>query len=146
MREVRFRATISSCPARGNFVSSKIAIIGWDLIVLWDSLWFSAIILSALSADLFNNAETWTYTSLQIIENKNVPQAERISMIQSQLEIAVNRYMAVFMRVNGFDTILKRIGAFSKKIFRGEIIIKAAAIGKEREAMSLGISERKMGV
>lgn len=106
------------------FVSSKIAISGWIWEILWECAWFGLLILSALIADLFNNAETWTYNSFQIIDNKNLSKAERISMIQSQLEIAVNRYMAVFLMVNGFDTLLQRLGATASKIFKGRITIK----------------------
>ena len=106
------------------FVSSKIAISGWILDVLWECVWFAALILSALIADLFNNAETWTYNSFQIIDNIKLTKEERISMIQSQLEIAVNRYMAVFLMVNGFDTLLKKLGATASKIFKGRITIK----------------------
>lgn len=106
------------------FVASKIAIFGWVLDILWECVWFGTIIISALIADLFNNADTWTYNSFQIIDNMKLSREERISMIKSQLEIAVDRYMAVFLMVNGFDSLLKRIGAMANKIFKGRITIK----------------------
>lgn len=107
-----------------TFVASKIAICGWIWEILWECLWFGMLIFSALIADLFDNAESWTYNSFQIIENTKLTKIERVSMIQSQLEIAVNRYMAVFLMVNGFDSLLKRLGATASKIWKGRITIK----------------------
>lgn len=106
------------------FLGTKFAICGFDLIIVWDTLWFIAIILSALAADLFSNAGTWTENSYKIIENEKLTKEERMSMIQSQLEVAVNRYMAVFLMVNGFDSLLKKFGATFNKVFNGKITIK----------------------
>lgn len=106
------------------FIGSKIAIYRIHFNVIWDSLWFTIIILSALTADIFNNAKSWTYNSFQIIEDETTSKEERIRMIQSQLEIAVDRYMAVFLLVNGLDTMLKKVSACASKIFKGKITIK----------------------
>jgi len=80
--------------------------------------------MGALMVDLFENVESWILHSMQIVENKALTKQERIEMIRNQLDIAVDRYMAVFLLVNGFESLLHKIGTDISKIFKGIITVK----------------------
>lgn len=110
------------------YVSIKIAKFGFEYSVLWSSGWFIAIIITALAADLFENIETWIYNNMVIIEKKGLTPGERITMIKTQLDSAVDRYMALFLLVNGFDNFLKKAWNNIIKIGKGIITIKEAIL------------------
>ena len=109
-------------------MGTKLALTGINESSIWYSLWFFAIIVSALAADLFENVEAWILNSMTIVENKAVDKGERISMIKNQLDIAVNRYMMVFLQVNGFESLWKRLLIDSKRILKGAITVKELVI------------------
>ncbi len=110
------------------YIGFKFAKVGIDVDFVWYALWFIAIIVSALAADLFENIESWTYNSLRIVENKSLTKKERVEMIKNQLHIAVDRYMTVFLMVNGFDKLLDKLGAEMKRIYKGVITVKELII------------------
>lgn len=109
-----------------GFKLAKTGITTWYLNMpfIWYSVWFVAIIISALATDLFENIESWTVNSLRIIENQASTKEERIEMIKTQLDIAVDRYMSVFLIINGFDSMFKKISQDVKNISKGVITVK----------------------
>jgi len=110
------------------YIGFKIAKVGVDPSFVWYTGWFIAIVVSALAADLFENIESWTFNSLRIIEKKGLSSEERVEMIKTQLEVAVDRYMTIFLQVNGFETLLEKLGANANKIYKGVITVKELII------------------
>jgi len=113
-----------------TYISIKYSLINEiSILFSWQCVWFGLLIIQALVADLFNLKEdSWIYKSLKEIEGQeNLPPDEKISLIRFHLEMAVERYMVVFLAVNG----LKKWKYITKNLLRiqkGVITIKELII------------------
>jgi len=129
--------------SKGDFFNRKVGGFGLGLVLLsayvgfkfsllgdvnehfiWYSLWFTGIVFSALATDLFVNNKAWVENAMVNIERKDIDGKQRVAIIKQQLEIAVDRYMDVFIIVNGFDSTFKRVWANVSKIYKGAITTK----------------------
>jgi len=95
---------------------------------VWYSVWFTGIIFSALATDLFVNNKAWVQNAMENVMRVELSVDERVAIIKQQLEIAVDRYMSVFVIVNGFDSIFKRVFGDIQKIYKGCITVKELLI------------------
>jgi len=94
----------------------------------WYVVWFTGIVFSALSTDLFVNNKLWIENAMENVMRLDLSVAQRVAIIKQQLEIAVDRYLAVFLLVNGFDTVWKRLKVNFSKIYKGSITVKELLI------------------
>jgi len=108
-----------------SYLSLKIIKLGFAWSIVWFGTWFSCIILAALAADLFENTESWIYYSLREIElQRGLSHEERVALIKSQIEIAANQYITIFLLTNGIDKLLERLKEDFKKVWKGVISVK----------------------
>ena len=80
--------------------------------------------LSALTTDLFVNNKAWVENAMVNVERRDLNVAQRVAIIKQQLEIAVDRYLSVFLLVNGIDSFFKRVRISVGKVFKGAITTK----------------------
>jgi len=86
------------------------------------------IVFSALATDLFVNNKLWVENAMENVMRVDLSVDQRVAIIKQQLEIAVDRYLSVFLLVNGIDSIWKRIQINFKKIYKGSITVKELLI------------------
>ena len=110
------------------YIGFKFKITGLNDVFLWYTIWFIAIVFSALAADLFQKNDDWIYNSLKNIETMNISSEEKMKLFRFQLSQAVSRWYTVFMQVNGFSSTFKKLLANTGKIFKGIISIKELLI------------------
>lgn len=94
----------------------------------WYVVWFTGIIFSALATDLFVNNKLWIENAMENVMRMDLSVDQRVAVIKQQLEIAVDRYLSVFLLVNGLDSIFKRLRVNVSKIYKGCITVKELLI------------------
>lgn len=111
------------------YVGYKFSMIGYVTPEFtWYVVWFTGIVFSALATDLFVNNKLWIENAMENVMRKDLNVAQRVAIIKQQLEIAADRYLSVFLLVNGFDSIWKRVQVNFKKIYKGSITVKELLI------------------
>ncbi len=111
------------------YVGYKFSLIGTITPAFaWYVIWFTGIIFSALSTDLFVNNKLWVENAMENITRIDLSTDQRVAVIKQQLEIAVDRYLTVFLMVNGIDSAIKKAWINVKKIYKGCITIKELLI------------------
>ena len=129
------------------YLGVKFGIVGLGGALAWGTIWFTALILSALAADLFSQTkDVWVYNTLKNIQSSNLPFDEKKNAWKFILEQAVNRWYSIFIKVNGFDNVVKKSAANLQKIFKGIITIKELIIIVAWALFDLVIREGLLGL
>lgn len=93
----------------------------------WGSIWFFGILFQALASDLFTEEDTWIYNTLKKIEGQNISAKEKMEKIRYHLDVAVKKYMNVFLQVNGLSK-FNKIKKYALKVAKGKITVKELLI------------------
>lgn len=107
-----------------GYIGLKIARVGFSFALALGIFFITGILIYSLIADLFENNEVWIYDALREIESSNLSPEDKINMIKQKLNIAVERHIILFIKINGFDSFIDLIKTHAKRIVKGIITVK----------------------